>query len=31
IKANHKNGILHVELPKLEEAKLKQNKTIKIS
>ncbi|MCD4696845.1 MAG: Hsp20/alpha crystallin family protein [Bacteroidales bacterium] len=31
IKANHKNGILHVELPKLEEAKLKQSKTIKIS
>lgn len=31
IKATHKNGILNLELPKLDEAKVKKAKTIKIS
>ena len=31
IKATHKNGVLTLELPKLDEAKVKKAKTIKIS
>ncbi len=31
IKASHNNGILTLELPKLDEAKVKKSKTIKIS
>lgn len=31
IKASHKNGVLKIELPKLEEAKLKHKQEIKIS
>lgn len=31
IKASHNNGILHIELPKMDEAKVKQSKSIKIS
>ena len=31
IKASHKNGILKIELPKMDEAKVKQLKSIKIS
>ena len=31
IKASHNNGILTLELPKLDEAKMKQSKIIKIS
>jgi HSP20 family protein len=31
IKASHKNGVLIIEIPKLEEAKIKFNREIKIS
>lgn len=31
IKASHKNGVLSVELPKIDEAKLKNTKVIKIA
>lgn len=31
IKASHKNGVLMIELPKFEEAKVSKNKKIKIS
>ena len=31
IKASHKNGVLHIELPLMEKAKLNQSRTIKIS
>lgn len=31
VKASHNNGILEIELPKLDEAKVKKAKTIKIS
>jgi HSP20 family protein len=31
IKATHKNGVLFIELPKLDEAKIKFNREIKIS
>ena len=31
VKASHNNGILEIELPKLDEAKMKKAKTIKIS
>ncbi|MCB2220042.1 MAG: Hsp20/alpha crystallin family protein [Bacteroidetes bacterium] len=31
IKASHKNGVLMIELPKMEESKMKNSKMIKIS